>query len=144
MLFALAENGELPRFFGKIHPRYRTPSNAIIFTTVAALGLALSGSFAVLALASAVARLVTYTGACAATLRLRHPRFHTVVKPATFVIPGGALVPLLAIAVSLLILAGATRPQLLGGAAALAAGAALFVANDRFGERATRSTARPL
>jgi amino acid transporter len=131
MLFALAENGELPRFFAKIHPRYRTPSNAVIFTTLVALGLALSGSFVLLAMASAVARLITYTGACAATLRLRHPRFHTVVSPATFVIPLGPVVPLLAIAVSLLILAGATREQLLGGAAGLAAGAVLFLANDR-------------
>ena len=132
MLFALAENRELPRFFGQIHLRHRTPSNAIVFTTLVALSLALSGSFAVLAIASAVARLVTYTGVCAATVRLRHPRFRGVVKPATFVIPMGALVPLLAIAVSLLILAGATREQLLGGAAALAVGAALFVVNDRF------------
>jgi APA family basic amino acid/polyamine antiporter len=135
MLFALAENGELPRFLGKIHPRYRTPANAIIFTTLVALGLAISGSFAVLAVASAVARLVTYTGACAATLRLRHPRFREAVKPATFVIPGGALVPLLAIAVSLIILAGATHAQLLGGAAALTVGAALFMANDRWASR---------
>ncbi len=133
MLFALAENGELPRFFGQIHRRYRTPSNAIIFTTVVILGLALSGSFAALAVTSAVARLVIYTSACAATLRLRHPRFQGVVRPATFVIPAGALVPLLAIAVSLFILGGATRPQLLGGAAALAVGAALFAANDRLG-----------
>ena len=131
MLFALAENGELPRFFSKIHPRYRTPSNAIIFTTLVALGLALSGSFVILAVASAVARLVAYTGACAATLRLRHPRFEGLVKPATFVIPLGPVVPLVAIAVSLLILAGATRAQLLGGAAGLAAGAALFFVNDR-------------
>jgi basic amino acid/polyamine antiporter, APA family len=133
MLFALAENGELPRFFARIHPRYRTPANAIVFTTLVALGLALSGSFVVLAVASAVARLVAYTGACAATLRLRHPRFRGVVRPATFVIPMGPLVPLLAIAVSLLILGGASRVQLLGGAAGLAAGAALFVLNDRFG-----------
>jgi amino acid transporter len=131
MLFALAENGELPRWFVKIHPHYRTPSNAIIFTTVAALALALSGSFVLLAVASAVARLIAYTGACAATLRLRHPRFQGVVRPATFVIPLGPLVPLLAIGVSLLILAGATRAQLLGGAAGLAVGAALFVVNDR-------------
>src|SRR6202042_2221481 len=27
MLFALAENGDVPRFFGAIHPRHRTPSN---------------------------------------------------------------------------------------------------------------------
>src|SRR5688500_10447172 len=44
MLFALAENQELPRFFMKIHPEYRTPSNAVIFTTLVALMLALSGS----------------------------------------------------------------------------------------------------
>jgi APA family basic amino acid/polyamine antiporter len=133
MLFALAENGELPRFLGRIHPAYHTPSNAVVFTTLVALGLALSGSFVMLAVASAVARLVTYTGACAATLRLRHPRFQGTVRPATFVIPFGALVPLLAIGVSLLILAGATRQQLLGGAAALAAGGALFLVNDRLG-----------
>lgn len=131
MLFALAENGELPRFFARIHSRYRTPSNAIIFTTLVALGLALSGSFVILAVASAVARLVAYTGACAATLRLRHSRFAGIVSPATFVIPLGPVVPVLAIAVSLLILAGATTEQLLGGAAGLAAGAVLFFANDR-------------
>jgi amino acid transporter len=133
MLFALAENGELPRFFGKIHPRYRTPSNAVIVSTLAALGLALSGSFVLLAVASAVARLIAYTGACAATLRLRHPRFHATVKPATFVAPLGPLVPMAAIAVSLLILAGATAQQLLGGAAGLAVGAALFLMNGSLG-----------
>jgi amino acid transporter len=131
MLFALAENGELPAFFKKIHPHYRTPSNAVIFTTLAALGLALSGSFVILALASAVARLVAYTGACAATLWLRRARFERVVGRATFVTPGGSLVPVAAIAVSLMILAGATRQQLLGGAAGLALGAVLFVANHR-------------
>ena len=29
MLFALAEHGELPAFFGRIHPRFRTPANAV-------------------------------------------------------------------------------------------------------------------
>jgi amino acid transporter len=136
MLYALAENSELPRFFRTIHPRYRTPSNAVIFSTLVALGLALSGSFVLLAVASAVARLITYTGACAATLRLRDARFRDVVRPATFVVPFGPVVPLLAIAVSLIVLAGATRAQLLGGAAGLAVGAVLFFANDRFTRRA--------
>jgi amino acid transporter len=71
MLYALAENGELPRWFGRVHPEYRTPHNSIIFTTIVALVLMLSGSFVFLAAVSAVARLVTYTGACAATLELR-------------------------------------------------------------------------
>jgi APA family basic amino acid/polyamine antiporter len=135
ILFALAEHGDLPRSFARIHPRYRTPAIAIVVTTLVSLGLALSGSFAMLAVASSVARLITYIGTCAATLRLRHQRFRDSVKPAGFVIPMGRLVPLLAIGISLLALTGATRRQLIGGAAALSAGAALFLANDRFGRR---------
>jgi amino acid transporter len=131
MLYALAENGELPRFFGRIHRVWRTPANAIVFTSTVALGLALSGSFAKLAAASAVARLVTYTGACASTLVLRHPRFATTVKPATFVIAFGPLVPVLAVLVSLAILAGASMEQIVTGVAALVAGAILFVTNER-------------
>ena len=53
-------------------------------------------------------------------------------SPGWFVIPLGPVVPLLAIAVSLMILGGATRAQLLGGVAGLAAGAVLFAVNDRF------------
>jgi basic amino acid/polyamine antiporter, APA family len=130
-LFALAENGELPRFFAAIHHRYRTPSNAIIFTAIVALGLALSGSFAVLAVASAIARLVIYMSVSAATIRLRHRTFAGAVQPARFVLPMGTLVPLLAIAVALFMLAGATGQQLLGGAVALIIGAVLFIANGR-------------
>ncbi|MEW5983294.1 MAG: APC family permease [Acidobacteriota bacterium] len=131
MLFALAEHGQLPRIFGRIHPVYRTPVNSILFTTAVALTLALSGSFVMLAAVSAVARLVTYTGACAATLVLRRPRYGGTVKHATFVVPGGPAVPVLAIVVSLAILAGATKAQLIGGLLALAAGALLFLVNDR-------------
>ncbi|PYR61207.1 MAG: amino acid transporter [Acidobacteria bacterium] len=129
MLFALAEHGELPAFFGRIHARFRTPANAILFTSAIALALALTGSFAKLAVVSALARLVTYTGACASTLRLRAPAFEARVKPATFVAPWGPVVPIVAIAVSMAVVAGATRQQLFGGFAALAGGALLFAVN---------------
>jgi APA family basic amino acid/polyamine antiporter len=131
MLFALAEHGELPGVFGRVHPRFRTPANAVLFTSIVAVTLALSGSFAKLAVVSAVARLVTYTGVAAATLRLRSPQFATVVKPATFVAPLGPLVPAIAMIVSLAIVAGATREQLLGGGAALLVGAVLFSSQPR-------------
>jgi basic amino acid/polyamine antiporter, APA family len=91
-----------------------------------ALLLGLTGSFAAIAVVSALARLVTYTGACAATLRLRSPQFARTIKPATFVAPLGPLVPIVAIVVSLAVVAGATKPQLLGGGGALIAGAVLF------------------
>lgn len=125
MLFAMAEHGDLPRWLATVHPRYRTPSNAILCMMVVVLTLALSGSFVVLALASGVARLVIYTGTCAAALRLRY--VPAPVGPAPFVAPGGPLVPILAIVVSLAILAGATWTQLLVGAAGLGAGGVLFL-----------------
>jgi amino acid transporter len=126
MLYALAENRALPRFFGYVDPKHRTPSNAIWFTSAVALVLALSGSFVYLATVSAVARLVTYTGACAATLALRRKSFEGRVQPATFIVPLGPIVPAVAILISVALIAGATRPQLLGGAAALVAGALLY------------------
>jgi len=138
MLFALAEHEELPAFFGRIHPRHRVPSNAILFTSGVALALALTGSFAVLAAASAVARLITYTGACASTLVLRQVRFRDVVKPATFLVPFDPFVPVLAVLISVSILAGASREQLLGGGAALAAGAVLFLVAARRRNRYSR------
>jgi amino acid transporter len=130
MLFALAENGQLPGWFGRIHPRFRTPSNAILFSAATALVLALTGSFVKLAVISAIARLVTYTGASASTLLLRGRRYQGVVSPATFVIPFGPVIPVLAVVVSLAILLGATREQVLGGSLALAAGALLYFLNS--------------
>ena len=131
MLFALAEHGDLPPLFAHIHPRFRTPVNAILLTSIVAVALALTGSWAKLAVVSAVARLVTYTGVSAATLRLRAPQFSETVPAAGFVAPLGPLVPLVAIAMSVGVAFGATREQVLGGLAALGVGAALYVLQTR-------------
>jgi amino acid transporter len=127
MLFALAEQGDLPAVFGRVHPRFRTPHVAILFTSAIALALAVSGSFAQIAVVSSVARLVTYSGVSAATLRLRSPQFAGSVKPPTFVTPLGPAIPMLALLIVVAVGFGATRQQLLGGAVALAAGAVMFV-----------------
>jgi amino acid transporter len=132
-LFALAEQGDLPAVFGRVHPIYRTPALAILITAGVALVLALSGTFARLALVSAISRLVVYAFTCAATLRLRHPRFAALVNPPLFVVPFGPVIPALATLIAVATLAGARREQLVAGAIALAAGAVLFVI-------ATRST----
>jgi amino acid transporter len=126
-LFALAEQGDLPRFFGRVHPRYRTPMNAILFTSIVMLCLAISGTFARLALASAVSRLVVYTFTCASTVRLRHPRFSGIVNPPTFMVPFGPLIPASAIIIALAILAGARKEQLVAGGIALGVGAILYL-----------------
>jgi amino acid transporter len=119
-LFALAEQGDLPRVFGHVHPRYRTPDVAIVFTCVCTLALALSGSFAALALTSAVTRLLVYAGTCASVLALRRQ------GRAPFTIALGPVVPLLALVISVAILYGASAAQLETGAYALVIGAALY------------------
>ena len=138
MLFALSENGDLPHVLGRIHPRFQTPSTSILVTTGLSLGLALSGSFVVLATASAVARLVVYAGVGAATLRLRKSRFVGVLPTAKFRTPFGAIVPILAIGVSMIILFGASREQLIAGFGALLIGAVVFVLNNRLPISASR------
>ena len=130
-IFALAENGDLPRWFARVHPRYHTPSNSILFTAVVALTLALTGSFVALAAVSAIARLVMYLAVCASTLVLRKRVPAGDVGPAQFTVPGGPVVPVLAMIVALGILAGASNAQLTAGAMALAAGAVLFVIAPR-------------
>lgn len=127
MLFALAEHGDLPRALGRVNARYRTPANAIAATSIIALVLALSGSFAKLAAVSAVARLVAYAGTAVATLRLRHLERRGQVAAAAYRIPFGPFVPVLAMLTSVIILVGATGEQLGSGAAALLGGAALFL-----------------
>ncbi len=139
MLFALAENGELPGWFGRVHRRFRTPANAVLFSASVALVLALTGSFVFMAVVSAIARLVTYTGTCAATLVLRSPRFSGRVNPPTFTIPFGSIIPVLALLTSMLILVGAKPEQIYGGLAALAAGAILFGLNNLMRARGARA-----
>jgi amino acid transporter len=125
-LFALAERGDLPAFFGRVHPRFRTPVTAVIVTAAVSLALALSGRFAALAAVSAISRLIVYVFTCAATIRLRHPRFAATVRPAVFTVPFGPLIPSLAIVIALAILAGASPQQRRSGALALVAGAVLY------------------
>ena len=120
-LFALAEQGDLPRIFGHVHPAFRTPDFAIVFTTVLALALALSGSFVTLAKVSALARLVVYTCTCASVLALRRK------GRAPFTVPFGPVVPVLGIVVAVALMFGADRLQRVTGAIAIAAGAVLYV-----------------
>jgi len=144
MLFALGENGDLPTFFARVHPHYRTPANAILFTSAVALALALSGSFAQIAVVSAVARIVTYTSVSAATLRLRSPEFQGRVNPATFTTPFGPVIPIVAIAVGIAVIGGATRAQLVGGLSALAVGAVLYAVRPARSVKTEREGARRL
>src|SRR6185369_10993826 len=122
MLYALS----LDRRMGPIryvHPTFRTPSVAIIIHVALAMALAVQGSFAKLALMSAVARLTTYLFSCAAVpfLRPREERWR----------PAGLILPILGVTASLLICVSLTKEKLLAGAFAMLAGVLVYVISAR-------------
>ena len=94
MTYALARMGSLPQWFGRVHPRFHTPINSIVFYAVVALGLALSGSFVWLAVVSTLARLLSYILSVAAL-----PILERTMKPTEdqFRLPGGYLIPAVAL-----------------------------------------------
>lgn len=122
MLFALS----LDRNLGPlryVHPKFRTPTVALVLHALVALAFALTGSFAKLALLSAVARLSTYLFTCAAVpwLRKLGPGFRTP----------GLVVPILGVLISLALVVTLNRDKLIAAGIALAAGALVYVISAR-------------
>ncbi|NRD64954.1 amino acid permease, partial [Corallococcus exiguus] len=122
-LYALAQDGFGPAALATLHPRYRTPTVAILTQTAIALPLAFSGSFEVLATLSVVARLATYFGTALAVPVLRHK---LQAPPNAFRIPGGPVIPLAAAALCVVFALSAERENLVAGAIALAVGFVLY------------------
>lgn len=67
--YALARDGLLPRWFGRISARFRTPLWSILFMGALIALLALTGSFVWLAVVSTLARLIVYSVSIAALPR---------------------------------------------------------------------------
>ncbi|MBA2466352.1 MAG: amino acid permease [Sphingomonas sp.] len=66
---AMAERGDLPRWFARVHPRFVTPANSIAFLAAFGALLALVGSYVWLAVVSVLARLIIYAVTIAALHR---------------------------------------------------------------------------
>ena len=126
--FALAQDGFGPRAMASVHPTYRTPWIAVIVQSSIALALALTGSFVQLAMLSIIARLATYIGTAAAVPFLRR-KYGAPERG--FRLPGGPLIPILALLVSLIFLSSAEAKNLIAGAIALALGAVVYALRRR-------------
>ena len=125
MLYALAQGGQLPMLFGRVHPRFKTPSVAVVLFTAATVVLAVSGTFAALAALNTIGRLLYSITTCAAVpiLRRRYP-----ADQRKFTLPGGWLLPALGILASLVLLSGINTTQALIGAGGLLSGAIVYAA----------------
>lgn len=87
LLFGMAEEGQLPGPFARIHPRFQTPDMAIVLTAAVMLVLTVSGTFIYALTVSTLIRLLTYGVTCAALPRLRRLErtaapFHVAYGPA--------------------------------------------------------------
>jgi APA family basic amino acid/polyamine antiporter len=135
MLYAMAHIGSMPAWFGVVHDRYHTPANSIGFYTAFSAVLALSGGFVWLAAMSTVVRLLVYVG-CIATLPILHRRIGE--RPGQFQLPGGMIIPVMALLPSLWLASHASLKSWLVTGAFMAAGALLFALTRR-ADRARRT-----
>lgn len=71
ILFAIARDGQLPAVLGRVNPMTHSPNVAILSYVAAAMLLAITGTFAELAVLSALASTVLYIYVCLAAWRLQ-------------------------------------------------------------------------
>jgi basic amino acid/polyamine antiporter, APA family len=71
LTFALAERGDFPQIFARIHKRFRTPYVSILLYTALLLAFTLAGNFRWNITLSAIVRLFTYSSVAIALLVLR-------------------------------------------------------------------------
>jgi APA family basic amino acid/polyamine antiporter len=128
MTYALARLGSLPAWFGRVHPRFHTPVNSIVFYAVIGLVLAVSGTFIWLAVISTLARLLSYILGVAALPVLERKIEKTEDQ---FRLPGGYFIPALSLLLCLWLVTFASMSAWLTTAIFFALGSVLYLASSR-------------
>ena len=116
LIFSLAENRMLPQWFGHINERYATP----------ALVMGLSSNFVDLAIGSAVVRLLGYM-ICIASLPVIRKTATRASSERAWRMPGGYLIPAMALAICLWLVAQSKGEDWIKVSALLAIGIALYL-----------------
>jgi APA family basic amino acid/polyamine antiporter len=120
LVFALGRDGYLPRLFGTVSAAHRVPLWALVAHAVLAWALAIAGNFDALALISGGAICLVYGLVSLAAWRAQSLDLRERGDQ-PFVLPGGALIPVLAIAAMVAIVTTLTRVEWLAIGIALAA-----------------------
>jgi amino acid transporter len=140
LTFALGERGDFPRFFARVHPRFRTPHVSILFFAGIVWMLAAAGNFRWNVVLSSVGRLFIYGVTCASlpVLRRKCPGGRA------FRLPAGNFWAALGVVVMLALLSRITRTEgtVILATAAIAFGNWLW-ARNRPDERAATGETSP-
>jgi basic amino acid/polyamine antiporter, APA family len=134
--FAFARDGFLPDALARVHPRFHTPYIAIAAQSIITCALAIWASFGFLAVVANVAALLVYLMCAVAAIILRRRGVQAGGMP--FKVPGGPVVPVLAIVVIVGLLTSIRLNEWAVTLGVLAAAALVFFATA--GRRAARVT----
>jgi len=137
MPYALARDGLLPRPLAARHERYRTPHVAIITPAILCALLAVTGTFASLAVLVVLLTLLVYLACCLATIQLQR-RDVRADGAVPFKVWGGPIIPILASAIIIWLMSSSTRKEFLSLGAMMLVATVLF-----FMMRALRPDAAP-
>jgi basic amino acid/polyamine antiporter, APA family len=107
--FAAARDGLLPTFLARVHPGYATPYIAIIMYAGVGFILSVSGGFSQLAVMASAALLLMYLGVILATIKLRRVKS----QEHSFTLPGGIIIPVVAMIATLWFLSNLALEELL-------------------------------
>jgi len=129
-LWKFADEGLLPKSIGAIHVRFRTPHVAIIAQTLLVTVLAVFNSFEQLAVIANLSALLLYGAVAVATLVLRRRDVrHDGAVP--FRAPGGALVPVVTVALIGWLLTSITQTEWTAMVATLTVASIFYAVRSR-------------
>jgi amino acid transporter len=129
VLFAFGRDGLLPRALGRLYPRSNAPHIAILCYAALAIGLALTGTFAELAVLSTLASAALYIGGCAAAWQLARRNVALAGTPLNFRWLRVAVA--MGIVSMLVLICLASRDEIIGLVALLGASAVVYLLQTR-------------
>lgn len=134
LIFSLAENRLLPKWFGHVHARYATPDRCILIMCGMALVLALTGSFVKLAIASSVTRLLGYI-ICIASLPAIRRNASDETRKNAYRLKGGYSIPIVGLLICVWLLMQSKAESWIAVSILIAIGMVFFWFETRTGLR---------
>lgn len=130
ILYAGARDGLLPKFLFKVHPKFFTPHYAVLVYTGAGFVLALFGGLQQLLVLSSACILFIYLGVVLSVIKFRYKKI--VAEEKAFTVPGGIVIPVIAIIAITWLLSNLKAEEKTGIAVSLAVLSVIYFLMKRF------------
>jgi len=134
--FAMATQHQLPAPLARVHKRFRTPHISILTCAVAALLIALPGTFIYAVKITVITRVIVYASTCASLPILRRRKSFT--ESSSFKVPAGIPISIICVAICFWLLVSSNWREARDVSIAIVAGLIVYgltwiVSNSRHG-----------